>query len=299
MFRLLVKALSGIAAGAVLTRYRSHLVTAGLLALIVGALWLASQVALTFDQIESGWVQLVYGACVAAAVVAAVLVVWRQLRGGNAKGSASAQAAAPRPPSRERLEALFRAHGLDRDGDGGGAVVTQGFNEAGTQGLSIAVVGLSGVGRTMLRRALAAELSGRKVSARLVGIPALSTAPADNAECLEMAAGSDAVVFATDQDLRSYEMQAIEALAAYGKPMVLALTKADRLSPTERREVQAALTERVSRLVPPVPVVLTSADPSPVVALATNSAGETVEVERKRPRDVAALTDIVARLAGR
>jgi hypothetical protein len=297
MFRLLVRSLSGIAAVALFTKYRSHAVTAGLLAAIVGAVWLASHVALTFDQIESGWLQLFYGTCIVAAVVAAWLVIRRHLRGQSGAGRPASQPAPTRPPSRERLDALFRAHGLD--GDGGEAVVTQGFERAGQGGLSIAVVGLSGVGKTMLSKALAAELSGRNVAARLVPIPALSTDPAANAERLEMAAGCDAIVFATDQDLRSYEMQAIDMLATYGRPIVLALTKADRLSPTERREVQAALVERTSRLVPPLEVVLTSADPSPVVALATNGAGETIEVERKRARDVGALAEILARAAKR
>jgi uncharacterized protein len=98
---------------------------------------------------------------------------------------------------------------------------------------------------------------------------------------LEEAARAHLVIFVCEGDLSRSQFEDIETLAAIGKPMVVAVNKADWYSGEDLQRIVAKLAERLAHLAPPPAVV-------PVVAGGTERVlveedGREVERERSRP----------------
>ncbi|MCA9242079.1 MAG: 50S ribosome-binding GTPase [Planctomycetales bacterium] len=78
----------------------------------------------------------------------------------------------------------------------------------------------------------------------------------------EAAERADLILFVTDSDLNETEHNALEELAAFHKPILLVINKADLYSPKQLEELLDVLKEdRAKGLVDPENIVTTSADP--------------------------------------
>jgi len=75
---------------------------------------------------------------------------------------------------------------------------------------------------------------------------------------------SDLVVYVADGDLTRDELDALRALSATQRPVLLALNKADRYAPAEREALLAHLRSRTASLVRPEDVIAVCALPAPM-----------------------------------
>lgn len=107
----------------------------------------------------------------------------------------------------------------------------------------------------------------------------------------EVAARSDLVLFVVDGDMTSIELDALRVVAATQRPLLLALNKADRYTPSQRNELLQRLREHVRGLVQPQNVVAVAAQPAPQRVLQVQPDGSEQERLREGTPDVSALRD--------
>lgn len=105
----------------------------------------------------------------------------------------------------------------------------------------------------------------------------------------EAARRADLLLFVAEGDLTGAEREALAALAAAGRPMLLVLNKADHYDEAERAALLARLAQRATGLVDPANIVAASADPAPERVVARDMAGTERETRRRPPPDVAEL----------
>lgn len=107
---------------------------------------------------------------------------------------------------------------------------------------------------------------------------------------LEEAVRAHLVIYVCDGDLSRSQFDDVETLAAVGKPLVVAVNKADWYAEEDLQRIVARLAERLAQLEPPPAVV-------PVVAggtervLQADAAGRDVTLERPRPPRVELLRE--------
>ena len=110
---------------------------------------------------------------------------------------------------------------------------------------------------------------------------------------------SDVVLFVIDGDINEVEHSAMRELHALGKPILLAINKADTYSRQQLEEIHASVRERVADLVRPEDIVFVAADPMErefVIAEADGS--ERSEWRKPRPQIEALelrILDVLAR----
>jgi predicted GTPase len=203
----------------------------------------------------------------------------------------------PEKPSSQRIKELFAKHALDSAEP---TVVTSPFRHGDPNTFKIAVVGMPRIGKGTLTSKLAASLGGSDgIAAQITELPDLAADISKNREQIELAAGFDVLIFATDQDLRNYEMAVVAGVVELGTPVIVAATKVDLLSSRQCGELEAALNSRLSTLKTPVAVVLTSADPLPILTQTTTASGEVVEAERAQPVQISSLVAAVKKVRTR
>lgn len=107
---------------------------------------------------------------------------------------------------------------------------------------------------------------------------------------LEEAVRAHLVVYVCEGDLSRSQLADVESLAAFGKPLVIAVNKADWYAEEDLQRIVARLAERLAHLEPPPAVV-------PVVAggvervLQADAEGREVALERPRPPRVEPLRE--------
>jgi small GTP-binding protein len=100
----------------------------------------------------------------------------------------------------------------------------------------------------------------------------------------------DLILFVTDSDLNAREFEALAALAAGGKPIILVFNKADLYTPEQRRRILDVLREeRLPHVIGPNDIVMTSADPLEREVIYEMPDGSTRTEWRKPKPDVEAL----------
>ena len=115
------------------------------------------------------------------------------------------------------------------------------------------------------------------------------------AALVETAAAADGVLFVVDQDLRAPEVAAVRRLAAKGRPLYLVLNKADQFNAADRDAVLVSIRKKMPAGFPPANVVPAAVAPSPVNREVEDARGA-VRIETRRPSaDVDALTKLLAR----
>ncbi|MGB5511759.1 MAG: GTPase [Woeseiaceae bacterium] len=109
---------------------------------------------------------------------------------------------------------------------------------------------------------------------------------------------SHVVLFVCDGDLTRAEMQAIEALLAFDKPLILVLNKADRFDAEEQAELMQKLLERIDAVGGELQrdhvVAVTAGGESDVIERRPD--GGEITVRRSRPADIGVLVVAINRL---
>ncbi len=125
----------------------------------------------------------------------------------------------------------------------------------------------------------------------LIDTPGLDEAGGEDREALakEVAGRSDLVIFVLDGDITETELDALKAVLAQGRPVLLALNKADLYTTAERDKLLVAIRDKTSDLLDPEHVIVVAAQPRPQVVVEVDSAGNETSSERAREPDVAEL----------
>jgi small GTP-binding protein len=125
----------------------------------------------------------------------------------------------------------------------------------------------------------------------LIDTPGLDEAGGEDREALakEVAGRSDLVIFVLDGDITETELEALRAVLAQGRPVIVTLNKADLYTRAERDALLASVRGKTKDLVDPEHVIVAAAQPRPQVVVEINAAGKEVSTERTRDPDVAEL----------
>ena len=125
----------------------------------------------------------------------------------------------------------------------------------------------------------------------LIDTPGLDEAGGEDREALakEVAARSDLVIFVLDGDITETELEALQAVLAQGRPVLVVLNKADLYTSGEQAALLASIRRRTEGLLDPDHVIVTAAQPRPQTVIETDRAGRETRSERTRGPDVEAL----------
>ena len=215
-------------------------------------------------------VQLAIGALVGAAVVLTLWLVWLLLRPSRAP------ATAPVPVLDEdaMVERIDQAAAAGVDVSAARGELAR--RERSTASLDVAVFGEISAGKSSLIGALlpgaqlaASPLGGTTTkvdsywwtspggtAVQLLDLPGLALVGGDDQPLLDEARRAHVVLFVCDSDLTRADVVTIERLVAAGKPMIVALNKADRYEAEEIRQILARIHERVLGLESDLPVTV-------------------------------------------
>ena len=125
----------------------------------------------------------------------------------------------------------------------------------------------------------------------LIDTPGLDEAGGEDREALarEVAGRSDLVVFVLDGDITETELDALKAVLTQGRPVIIALNKADLYTGDEQTALLASIRAKTAGLIEPDHVITVAAQPRPQTVVETDSAGNEITKERAREPDVATL----------
>ncbi|MEJ2619223.1 MAG: GTP-binding protein [Candidatus Thiodiazotropha sp.] len=179
--------------------------------------------------------------------------------------------------------------------------------------LHIAVFGRVSVGKSALLNALLGEqrfavsaLHGetrhsdiaawREVEAAgifLIDTPGINEISGEERERMaeDVASRADLVLFVVDGDLTQTELQAMQRLTQFNRPMIVVLNKADRYTQDELELLKGSLQEKLSALVSTDYIVNAAARPAERIYLQMDEQGQEQEIRRTPEPDVRALTD--------
>ncbi|WP_329741206.1 GTP-binding protein [Dyella sp. A6] len=133
----------------------------------------------------------------------------------------------------------------------------------------------------------------------LIDTPGINELDGETRERLafEVAEISDLVVFVCDGDLTRDELDALKALAATRRPLLLALNKADRYGTGERDRLLEQLRERTRGMVREADVLAVAAHPAPLRVIEDDTRGRSVMREQPVAPDIAALRERLLAIA--
>ena len=125
----------------------------------------------------------------------------------------------------------------------------------------------------------------------LIDTPGINELSGEDREALalQVASRSDLLLFVVDGDMTSYERDALRAVAAQHRPLLLVLNKADRYTTTDRQLLLQRLREHVVEWVAPENVLAVSAHPAPEHVLRVLHDGTEELVLRARAMDISEL----------
>ena len=122
----------------------------------------------------------------------------------------------------------------------------------------------------------------------LIDTPGLDEAGGEDREALakEVAGRSDLVIFVLDGDITETELDALKAVLAQGRPVIIVLNKADLYTASELDALLVAIREKTHELLDPGHVIVAAAQPRPQVVVEIDDAGNESTSERTRDPDV-------------
>ncbi len=125
----------------------------------------------------------------------------------------------------------------------------------------------------------------------LIDTPGLDEAGGEDREALakEVAGRSDLVIFVLDGDITETELEALRAVLAQGRPVLIVLNKSDLYTTAERDALVVAIREKTHDLLDPDHVIVAAAQPRPQVVVEIDDVGKETTSERVREPDVAEL----------
>lgn len=125
----------------------------------------------------------------------------------------------------------------------------------------------------------------------LIDTPGLDEAGGEDREALakDVAGRSDLVMFVLDGDITDTEMDALRAVLAQGRPVLLVLNKSDLYTENENAALLQSIRAKTDGVIDPDHVILAAAQPRPQTVFEVDAAGNETTSERKREPDVAEL----------
>ncbi|MCH7829081.1 MAG: GTP-binding protein [Proteobacteria bacterium] len=132
----------------------------------------------------------------------------------------------------------------------------------------------------------------------LIDTPGLDEAGGEDRELLakEVAGRSDLVIFVLDGDITDTELDALRAALSQGRPILVALNKADLYTSAERAALLKSVRDKTAGLIDPEHIIAVAAQPRPQIVIAVDSDGDECESERPRRPDVAVLRLLLWRI---
>ncbi len=265
---------------------------------------------------ESLAVQIGAGAALLAVVVFSGWVVWRLLRPARPTATSS-------PPVLNEDALNARLDEAAADGvDVSAARAELARRDASTRTLDVAVFGEISAGKSSLIKALlpGADVvvspiggstatvnayhwrSPAETDVRLLDLPGVSGIDTDDTPLVDEARRAHVVLFVCDTDLTRADLDTVDVLARAGKPMIVALNKADQYAADELAAILGRIHERVLGLETDGPVTVIPAIAGGAEQVITRAAdGSETPATRERSADiaklVAALNHLVTRAA--
>lgn len=125
----------------------------------------------------------------------------------------------------------------------------------------------------------------------LIDTPGLDEAGGEDREALarEVAGRSDLVMFVLDGDITDTELDALKALLAQGRPVLVVLNKADLYTADERHALLHSIRTRTDGIVEADHVIAAAAQPRPQAVVEIDASGNETLSSREQEPDVAAL----------
>ena len=125
----------------------------------------------------------------------------------------------------------------------------------------------------------------------LIDTPGLDEAGGEDREAMarEVAGRSDLVVFVLDGDITETELDALRALLAQGRPVLVALNKSDLFTSDELAALLQSIREKIDGIVHADHVVAVAAQPRPQTVVEVDAEGKEIQSIREREPDVDAL----------
>ena len=125
----------------------------------------------------------------------------------------------------------------------------------------------------------------------LIDTPGLDEAGGEDREALarEVAGRSDLVMFVLDSDITDTELDALKALLARGRPVLVVLNKSDLYTARERDALLRSIRAKTKQIIDPAYVIATAAHPRPQTVVAVDAGGRETTSARDQAPDVAVL----------
>ncbi len=122
----------------------------------------------------------------------------------------------------------------------------------------------------------------------LIDTPGLDEAGGEDREALarEVAGRSDLVIFVLDGDLTETELDALKAVLAEGRPVIVTLNKSDLYTDDECQALLESIQKKTEGLVDPGHVLTAAAQPRPQTVVEVDAAGNEITTERARAPDI-------------
>ena len=284
-------------------------------AVLVLGVWLASNIALTFDTLKSQTIAVIYGAVLVCFFTGVGTVAWLRLRRLVAPRTLIAakplsDVPLPDPVVSKRAERVARQwqrrgrlpSKLDAEPPLAVAPVVpaEPDGDAVPARGSLMVTGPAFSGKTALIAGLI-QASDVRAAEQSETVRLIDAGPIDGdaqqlAAVVTRAAASDGVLFVVDQDLRAPEAAAIARLTAAGKPLYVVLNKADQFNAADRDAILLSIRAKMPKGFAPGNVVSVAVQPSPVEREIEDARGA-VRIELRRPSaDIRALTALLERI---
>ena len=125
----------------------------------------------------------------------------------------------------------------------------------------------------------------------LIDTPGLDEAGGEDREALarEVAGRSDLVMFVLDGDITETELDALRAVMAQGRPVLVVLNKADLYTGDELEALLESVRARTEGILDPGHVIAAAAQPRPQAVVEIDPGGDEVHSQRLRAPEVANL----------
>jgi hypothetical protein len=287
-------------------------------AVLLGGVWLISNIALTFDTLKNPYIAAAYGAVLLCFFLLVGMAAWLRLRRlGSTPKAIAAKIEQPLPneivAKRAReLSTKWEAEGRRAEAASDRRLRRSVASSATPIATPIAppramppvratltVIGPAYAGKTALIAQLVAATRAQPSETsdvvRLVDAGASDGDERHVAALVEAAAATDGVLFVVDQDLRAPEVAAVRRLAAKGGRLYLVLNKADQFNAADLDAILVSIRKKLPASFPPAHVVPAAVAPS-LVNREVEDARGAVRIETRRPSaDVDALTKLLAR----
>ena len=283
-------------------------------AVLLGGVWLISNIALTFDALKNPYIAATYGAMLFCFFLVVGMTAWLRLRRlGSTPKAIAAKVEQPLPNeivakrARElstKWEAECRRAAAAPDRRLRQSVASSATAIAPPRATppvraTLTVIGPAYAGKTALIAELVAATRAQPSETsdvvRLVDAGASDGDERHVAALVEAAAATDGVLFVVDQDLRAPEVAAIRRLAAKGGRLYLVLNKADQFNAADLDAILVSIRKKLPAGFPRANVVPAAVAPSPVNREVEDARGA-VRIETRRPSaDVDALTKLLSR----